>query len=62
MIRKGVSGLPHAVQRIIREASASPNKGNYTTCNYYKRLLDELMLSPEDYQESVKRLADVLRV
>lgn len=62
MIRKSVKQLPEQVQRVLKEANASPNKGNYTTYNHYKNLLVTMGLSPEDYQEAVRCLADVLRV
>lgn len=62
MIRKSVKQLPEQVQRVLKEANASSNKGNYTTYNHYKNLLVTMGLSPEDYQEAVRRLADVLRV
>ena len=62
MIRKSMKQLPEQVQRVLKEANASPNKGNYTAYNHYKSLLVHMGLSPEEYQEAVRRLADVLMV
>lgn len=54
--------LPPQVNRIIKEAKESPNKGNYTTYKHYKELLYPMGLTPDQYQEAVKRLAMVLKV
>lgn len=54
--------LPENVERLLRAASRSVAKGNYTVYNSYRHELDEMGLSPSDYQTAVKRLADVLKV
>lgn len=54
--------LPIGAERIIKAASKSPTKGNYTVYNSYRQELSAMALSPADYEEAVKRLAKVLRV
>lgn len=37
-------------------------KGNYQIYHSYKRMLDDLELSPKDYERAVRKLSAVLKV
>lgn len=48
--------------RFIFDKAKRDVKGNYSVYNYYKRGLEELELSPKEYEQSVRELARILRV
>lgn len=38
------------------------HKGDYSVYHNYRRLLEELELSPKDFEQAVRKLSNILRV
>lgn len=54
--------LPGCAKRLLETANRDTAKGDYRVYNVYHQELNTMELSPAEYQEAVKRLADALRV
>lgn len=50
------------VEMILREAKTDCRKGYYPVYIMYKRKLEDLCISSEEYEEACRKLATMLRV
>lgn len=54
--------LPEQAERLIAAARASCNKGNYPIYSMYKERMEKIDMTPCEYQQALRRLADALNV
>lgn len=46
----------------ILEQAKLDRKGDYSIYHNYRRLLEELELSPKDFEQAVRKLSNILKV
>lgn len=46
----------------ILERARRDAKGNYSIYHTYRRMIEELELTPKEFEKAVRRLADILEV
>lgn len=46
----------------ILEQAKLDHKGDYSVYHNYRRLLEELELSPKDFERAVRKLSNILKV
>jgi hypothetical protein len=51
----------YRIQRVLTSANRD-KKGDLRVYEYYKRCLQELDITPREYEQAVRKLANVLRV
>ena len=60
--REGAEEMNSRVEAIIQKAKKARPKHNYFLYREFRKELEELCLSPKDYESAVKRLSSALGV